>query len=144
VPLAASRNEKPTRSGSAGRRSSASSSIGRAGESAEIEVNAVNEVTDKTIRPSKEAIADFCRRHRIRKLSLFGSVLRDDFRPESDIDVLVEFEPGHAVGWGIIDIEEELSQLFGGHKVDMVREKYLNPRLRDRILASAEVQYAEG
>lgn len=92
----------------------------------------------------KTEIADFCRRHHIRKLSLFGSVLRDDFRPDSDIDVLVEFEPGHTVGFGIIDMEEELSRLFGGHRVDMVREKYLNPRLRDRILASAEVQYAEG
>lgn len=101
-------------------------------------------MTGKTILPPKDAIADFCRRHRIRKLSLFGSVLRDDFRPESDIDVLVEFEPGHAIGWDIIDVEEELSQLFGGHRVDMVREKYLNPRLRDRVLASAEVQYAEG
>jgi hypothetical protein len=93
---------------------------------------------------SKEEIAAFCRRHHIRKLALFGSVLRDDFRPDSDIDVLVEFEPGHAVGFGIIDIEEELSRLFGGHRVDMVREKYLNPRLRGRILASAKVQYAEG
>jgi len=92
----------------------------------------------------REEIAAFCRRHRIRKLSLFGSVLRDDFGPESDVDVLVEFAPGHTVGFGIIDIEEELSRLFGGHRIDMVREKYLNPRLRDRILASAEVQYAEG
>jgi predicted nucleotidyltransferase len=92
----------------------------------------------------KDAIADFCRRHHIRKLSLFGSVLRDDFRPDSDIDVLVEFEPGHAVGFEIIDMEDELSQLFDGHKVDIVSEKYLNWRLRDRILASAEVQYAEG
>jgi uncharacterized protein len=89
-------------------------------------------------------IAEFCRRHHIRKLSLFGSVLRDDFRPDSDVDVLVEFEPGHTSGWGIIDIEEELPKLFGGHKVDMVREKYLNRHLRDRFLASAEVQYAEG
>ena len=92
-----------------------------------------------------EKIADFCRRHHIRKLSLFGSVLRDDFRPDSDIDVLVEFEPGHAVGFAILDMEDELSQLFGGgHKVDIVSEKYLNRRLRARILASAEVQYAEG
>lgn len=96
------------------------------------------------IHVDSAAIANFCRRHHIRKLSLFGSVLRDDFRPDSDIDVLVEFQPGHAVGWGIIDIEDELSRLFAGHKVDMVREKYLNPRLRGRILASAEVQYAEG
>ena len=91
-----------------------------------------------------DEIAAFCRRHRIRKLSLFGSVLRDDFRPDSDVDVLVEFEPGVEFGWDIIDVEEELSQLFGGHKIDMVREKYLNHRLRDRILASAEVQYAKG
>ena len=92
----------------------------------------------------RDEIADFCRRHHIRKLALFGSILRDDFRPDSDVDVLVEFEPGHVVGFGIIDMEEELSRLFGGHKVDMVREKYLNLRLRSRILASAEVQYAEG
>ena len=91
-----------------------------------------------------EVIAEFCRRHHIRELSLFGSVLRDDFRPESDVDVLVEFEPGHAVGFAIIDMEEELSALFGGHKVDIVSEKYLNRRLRPRILATAEVQYAEG
>ena len=92
----------------------------------------------------REEIAQFCRRHHIRKLSLFGSVLRDDFRPDSDIDVLVEFEPGHAVGFAIIDMEEELSGLFGGHKVDIVQEKFLNKRLRGRVLADAEVQYAEG
>jgi uncharacterized protein len=89
----------------------------------------------------KEAIAEFCRRHHILKLSLFGSVLRDDFRPDSDIDVLVEFEPGHAVGWDIIDVEEELSGLFGGHKIDMVPEKYLNHRLRPFVLPTAELQY---
>jgi hypothetical protein len=92
----------------------------------------------------RDEIALFCRRHHIRKLSLFGSVLRDDFRPDSDVDVLVEFEPGHAVGFDIIDMEEELSRLFGGHKVDIVEAKYLNRWLRDRVLASAEVQYAEG
>lgn len=92
----------------------------------------------------QDAIADFCRRHHIRKLSLFGSVLRDDFRPDSDIDVLVKFEPGKGVGFEIFDMEEELSTLFGGHKVDIVQEEYLYWRLRDRILESAEVQYAEG
>jgi uncharacterized protein len=92
----------------------------------------------------KEAIADFCRRHGIRKLSLFGSVLRDDFRPDSDIDVLVEFQPDKIVGWEIIDIEDEFSQLFGGYKVDMVNPKYLHHRLKDRILASAQVVYEEG
>jgi len=92
----------------------------------------------------KDDIAELCRRHHIRKMSLFGSVLRDDFRPDSDIDVLVEFEPGHTVGFDILDIEEELSRLFGGHKVDIVQEKYLNRWLRGRVLASAEVEYAEG
>jgi uncharacterized protein len=94
--------------------------------------------------PPPPQLADFCRRHHIRRLSVFGSVLRDDFRPESDVDVLVEFQPGHTPGWEVIDIEEELGSLFGGRRVDLVNPKYLNPRLRDRILASAVVQYAEG
>jgi predicted nucleotidyltransferase len=92
----------------------------------------------------RNQIAEFCRRHHIRKLSLFGSVLRDDFRPDSDVDVLVEFEPGLRVGLRIIDIEEELSKMLGGRRVDIVSEKYLNRRLRNRVLASAEVEYAEG
>lgn len=92
----------------------------------------------------EDKIAQFCRHHHIRKLSLFGSVLRDDFRPDSDVDVLVEFEPGQVVGFGIIDMEEELSRLFNGHKADIVSAKYLNRRIRKRILDSAEVQYAEG
>ena len=104
--------------------------------------------TDAMIHPdvpiSPAAIADFCRRHRIRRLSLFGSVLRDDFRPDSDVDVLVDFDPDVSFGFKIFDIEAELSQLLGGRKVDMVNENYLNRRLRHRILTSAELQYAEG
>lgn len=92
----------------------------------------------------RQRLAEFCRRHHIRKLALFGSVLRDDFRPDSDVDVLVEFEPGQVIGLRVIDIEDELSQILGGHKVDMVRKKYLNRHIRDRVLASAEVQYDEG
>ncbi len=92
----------------------------------------------------RERLASFCRRHHIRKLAFFGSVLRDDFRPDSDVDVLVEFEQGHVPGFRIVDIEEELSHLLGGRRVDLVTEKYLNPRLRGRVLASAEVHYAEG
>ncbi|MBI2194267.1 MAG: nucleotidyltransferase family protein [Planctomycetes bacterium] len=92
----------------------------------------------------REKIAEICRKHHIRKLSLFGSVLRDDFRPESDVDVLIDFEPGHSVGFGIFEIEDELSQILGGRKIDLVSEKYLNRWLRGRVLASAEVQYAEG
>jgi hypothetical protein len=93
----------------------------------------------------REAIAEFCRRNHIRRLALFGSVLRPDFSPESDVDVLVEFEPGHAVGFAIFDLEEGLSRLLGGRRVDLVSRKYLNFRLRDRILASSEPLYdAEG
>ena len=92
----------------------------------------------------QDELAAFCRRHHIRRLSLFGSVLRDDFRADSDVDVLVQFEPGLVVGLGIMDLEEELSQLLGGHKIDLINEKYLNRRLRPRILSEAKVQYAEG
>lgn len=91
----------------------------------------------------KERLAELCRRHHIRKLSLFGSVLRDDFGPESDIDVLVEFEPGHVPGFGLITIEDELSELFGGLPVDLVIARSVIPPLRARILAEAQVQYAE-
>ena len=87
-------------------------------------------------------LAQFCQRHHIRQLSLFGSILRDDFRQDSDIDVLVEFEEGHTPGLRIITIENELSQLFGGRKVDMVNPKYLNARLKKRILDSAKIQYS--
>src|SRR5205814_5668376 len=88
-------------------------------------------------------IAEFCRRHHIRKLAFFGSVLRDDFRPDSDIDVLYEFEPGHEPGWSIAAVEEELGRLLG-RRVDLVPFKYINRRIRDRILSEAEIQYAAG
>lgn len=101
-------------------------------------------MTRHGIEVAPEAIAAFCRRHHIRRLAFFGSILRDDFRPDSDVDVLVEFEPGHTVGLKIIAIEEELSQLLGGHRADIIAEKFLNRRLRDRVLASAEVQYPQG
>jgi len=67
----------------------------------------------------RERVAEFCRRHHIRGLSLFGSVLRDDFRPDSDVDVLVEFEPGHVPGLAFFDMERELSEIIG-RKVDLV------------------------
>lgn len=96
------------------------------------------------IEISKEEVADFCRRHHIRKLSLFGSVLRDDFRKDSDVDVLVEFEPNHGPGFiGLMKMERELSLLLSGRKVDLVTEKFLNHRIRNQVLATAEVQYAE-
>ncbi len=95
------------------------------------------------MQPSKEKIAEFCERHHIRRLSLFGSVLREDFGPESDIDVLVEFEPGHVPGFfRLFDLEEELSGLFGGRKVDLLTPQDLSRYFRDEVVARAEVQYA--
>lgn len=85
----------------------------------------------------------FCRRNHIRKLSFFGSVLGGDFGPDSDIDVLVEFEPGRAPGFfRLFDMEEELSSLFGGRKVDLRTPQDLSRYFRDEVLAGAEVQYA--
>ncbi|TKB90326.1 MAG: nucleotidyltransferase [Nitrospira sp.] len=93
----------------------------------------------------KERIEEFCRRHHVRKLSLFGSVLRDDFRSDSDVDVLVEFEPDHGPGFiALFQMEQELSRLLGGRKVDLITEKFLNRRIKGLVLATAEVQYAEG
>jgi predicted nucleotidyltransferase len=89
----------------------------------------------------QEAIAAFCRQHNIRRLSLFGSVLRDDFRPDSDVDVLVEFEAGAVVGlFDIARMERELSPLFG-RKVDLRTPGDLSRYFRDSVLAMAEVQY---
>ncbi len=87
-----------------------------------------------------QRIAEFCAKHHIARLRLFGSVLRDDFAPTSDIDVLVEFEPGHTPAWEIVDIQDELSEILG-RPVDIVNPKYLLPRLRQRILESAVTEY---
>ncbi len=95
------------------------------------------------IRLDDERIAEFCRRNHIRKLALFGSVLRDDFRPDSDVDVLAEFRPGHAVGYiGLAAMERELSALVG-RKVDLRTPGELSPYFRDEVVRSAVVQYAE-
>jgi predicted nucleotidyltransferase len=90
--------------------------------------------------PAKE-LARLCRQHHIRKLAFFGSVLRNDFSVNSDVDVLVEFEEGHTPGLGFIDIQDELSRLLGGREVDLVTPKFLNHRIRDRILREAQVAY---
>ena len=90
----------------------------------------------------KEKIADFCRRHHIRRLAVFGSALREDFRPDSDLDVLVEFDPEHTPGLAFFGMEQELSELLG-RKVDLNTPQFLSPYFRDRVLAEAEVQYAE-
>jgi uncharacterized protein len=86
-------------------------------------------------------LASLCKRYHIRKLAFFGSVLRDDFTSASDVDVLVEFEEGHTPGLGFIDIQDELSKLLGGREVDLVTPKFLNHRIKDRILKEARVAY---
>ena len=91
----------------------------------------------------KEKIAEFCRRNRIRRLAFFGSVLRDDFRPESDVDLLVEFEPEARVGLiTLAGMEIDLGQLLG-RKAEMHTVKGLNPYFKNDVLGTAEVQYEQ-
>ena len=92
------------------------------------------------IRIPRERIAEFCRRHRIRRLALFGSVLRGDFGPHSDIDVLVEFEPGARTGLRFFAMQDELSQILG-RRVDLHTPASLSKYFRDEVLSHAEVQY---
>src|SRR5436190_5938794 len=89
----------------------------------------------------RETLSEFCRKHYITRLAIFGSVLRDDFRPDSDVDVLVEFQPGHVHGLDFVAIERELSGLLQGRHVDMVTPKFLNSRIREEVLTSAEQLY---
>jgi predicted nucleotidyltransferase len=88
----------------------------------------------------EEGIAEFCRRNRIKRLALFGSVLREDFTPQSDIDVLVEFEPDARIGLRFFTLEQEPSELFG-RKVDLNTPGFLSDYFRDEVLAEAEVYY---
>lgn len=91
-----------------------------------------------------DKIAAFCRRNRIRKLSLFGSALRSDFRSDSDIDLLVEFRPGPSPSlFDLARMERELSALLGGQKVDLRTPQELSRYFREEVLSSANVQYAE-
>ena len=92
----------------------------------------------------KDKITEFCRRNRIQRLALFGSVLRDDFGPESDVDVLVEFEPDARVGFfELYDMEQELARLLGGRKVDLNTSKSLSKYFRDEVMQEAEEQYVQ-
>jgi predicted nucleotidyltransferase len=89
------------------------------------------------------AINAFCRKHGLRKLSLFGSVLRNDFRPDSDVDVLVEFRPGVRAGYlTMASMERELASLLG-RRVDLRTPNELSRYFRDDVLRAAEVRYAE-
>jgi predicted nucleotidyltransferase len=98
-----------------------------------------------TIRINKEQLADFCRRNHIAKLSFFGSVLSDDFTAESDIDVLIDFESGHTPGLlRMARLERELSTLLHNRKVDIRTAQDLSRYFRQQVLATAQVQYAQG
>lgn len=99
----------------------------------------------RNIEFPRDKIADFCRRNRIRKLSLFGSALREDFRDDSDIDLLVEFQPDAVPS--LLDLarmERELSTILAGRKVDLRTPEELSRYFRDEVISSASVQYAEG
>ena len=89
-----------------------------------------------------DQIANFCRQHHIRKLALFGSVLREDFRPDSDGDVLIEFEPGQRVGLAFFAMQDELSDLLG-RKVDLNTPNFLSRYFRDEVMAEADVLYVK-
>jgi hypothetical protein len=96
------------------------------------------------IQVNKERLADFCRRNNIARLSFFGSVLRDDFTSESDIDVLVVFKEGRTPGFlEVARIERELSLVLDNRKVDLRTFQDLSRYFRTEVLASAEVQYAQ-
>jgi len=97
-------------------------------------------MTKHGIEIPDEEVAEFCRRHRIRRLSLFGSILRQDFGPNSDVDVLVEFQPGATPGLAFFAMQDELTAIFG-RKVDLHTAASLSKYFRDEVLAEAEVQY---
>ena len=96
----------------------------------------------KNIEISIPQIKQLCHKYHINKFALFGSVLREDFTSNSDIDVLVEFQPAHTPGFiKLHQIQEEISQLFDGRKIDLVTPKFLNYQIKDKILAEMEVYY---
>lgn len=100
---------------------------------------------NKDLSIPRERIEAFCREHGIRRLAIFGSALRDDFRPDSDVDVLVEFQPDRIPGLlGVARLERELSPLFGGRKVDLRTPEDLSRYFRRSVVEEAEVQYAQG
>jgi uncharacterized protein len=89
---------------------------------------------------SREQLEELCRRYHVSKLSVFGSTLRGEARPDSDLDLLVEFEPKDYPGWEYFDLEEDLGRLFK-KKVDLVTEDFLRDSLRQKIIDSARLIY---
>jgi predicted nucleotidyltransferase len=95
-----------------------------------------------TLELPRQRIAAFCRRHHIRKLALFGSVLRSDFRPDSDIDVLVEFDPAHIPGLRFFGMQDELSEILG-RRVDLNTVRDISPLFREEVVRGTEVLYVD-
>ena len=95
---------------------------------------------DSRISIPQDRLKGFCRKHYIRRLALFGSVLRADFRTDSDIDVLVEFEEGHVPGLAFFAMREELSEILR-RKVELHTPQFLSKYFRDRVMKEAEIQY---
>jgi uncharacterized protein len=98
-------------------------------------------MVDQVRKVPTRLVEDFCRRHQIKKLAVFGSALRDDFRPESDLDILVEFQPGKVPGLAFFALQDELSKIFG-RTVDLNTPNCLSPEFRSRVIAEAETLYA--
>ncbi len=97
---------------------------------------------NKNLVISKNEIAQFCRKHHIRQLAIFGSALKDDFSKDSDVDILVEFQEDHVPGFAFFDMELELSQIIG-RKVDLNTPNFLSRYFRESIIKTAEVQYVQ-
>jgi hypothetical protein len=110
----------------------------------EVRAKAGGRIMNARINISRDGIETFCRRHRIRRLALFGSILRDDFGPDSDVDVLVEFAPDAHVGlFELYDMEEEFSRLAGGRKVDINTPAGLSRYFKEQVMREAEEQYVQ-
>ncbi|ADN34993.1 DNA polymerase beta domain protein region [Methanolacinia petrolearia DSM 11571] len=99
-------------------------------------------MNESNLKVPKKKIAEFCKRNHIRRFALFGSVLRDDFGPDSDVDILVEFEDNHTPGlFKIFDLEEELSVIFGNRKIDLRTPGDLSRYFRAEVISNSEVCY---
>ena len=91
---------------------------------------------------SRDELVAICRRRAVKRLALFGSVLRDDFGPDSDVDVIVEFDPDAPDDADILPIFDELAELFGGRTIDLVEVEFLNPRMKKALQRDVEELYA--
>jgi predicted nucleotidyltransferase len=102
----------------------------------------IDNILSLPIKIPELELKEFCQSHFIIKLSVFGSVLRDDFSAESDLDFLVEFSPDYTpTFFKLSEMERELSKLFAGRKIDLRTPEELSPYFRDKVMASAVVQY---